>query len=466
MARRLFRGRAFSENGWPYVDQGSCTWIKVPGAEHVSLQIQNGPPLQILRAFAADYHAYVEPLRDPDSACWTPDNKVATSNHPGGTSMDLNWNGPDGRTFRYGITKERAFPGAMSRALDELYDFYEDIVFCGGEWSIADWMHHQLRAGTYDQKNDRPTEKVNDFIRRKIRADGFSTFNRGGDAPPPAVGGNAVDVLARATGLSPARATEILPTVLAGLKLSDCTNANRIAMWLAQIGHESASFFYTEEIAKNGRYAPYIGRTWIQITWDYNYRAFSKWCFDRGLVSTADYFVANYRQLADLKWAGIGPAWYWTVARPQINSLSDARNLVAVTQAINGGQNGAADRRARYERASALGNQLLTLTQSEPPTDELEALMATEVESWSIYANPGEPKIPVSDLIRAIDAKIHRDLTDEDAKAGDPEAIRRVARTAAGLGKVRTPGAISHAIAVLNQINSQAIIAATPGRAS
>ena len=91
-----------------------------------------------------------------------------------------------------------------------------------------------------------------------------------------------------------------------------------------------------------------------------------------------------------------------------------------------------------------------------------------KAKSWSIYANPGEPEIPVVDLIRAIDAKVHRDLTDEDARAGDPEAIRRVARTAAGLGANRSPGAINHAVAVLNEINAtnpQAILDANPGRA-
>src|SRR6185312_1346367 len=56
-------------------------------------------------------------------------------------------------------------------------------------------------------------------------------------APNPV---NSAMVLAQATGLSPARAQEILPAVTSGLEQSDCTNANRIAMWLAQIGHESA----------------------------------------------------------------------------------------------------------------------------------------------------------------------------------------------------------------------------------
>lgn len=198
--------------------------------------------------------------------------------------------------------------------------------------------------------------------------------------PGPITGQVGVDpagVLARATGLSVPRAAEILPAVSDGLKASQCTNVNRIAMWLAQVGHESVSFKYTEEIAKGGRYAPYIGRTWIQITWDYNYRAFSEWCFERGLVPTRDYFVVNYRELADLKWAGLGASWYWTEQRP-MNALTDAgdsatwkagsityRGFEAVTAAINGGTNGLADRRDRYNRALLQGEALLQLLNQE-----------------------------------------------------------------------------------------------------
>ena len=451
-----------SENGWEpsRASASQCEWARIPGAQHVSLQFLKGQPLAILRAFAADYHAYIEPLRDSDSAAYTPTNSVATSNHLNGTAMDLNWNSHPFRVLNAG------FDSAAIARIRELLAFYTfdglQIVWWGNDWKTPkDSMHWNMGYKTYGDP------RVQRFIDQRIRADGFSTYKRTGTpAPPkPPAGGNAVDVLARATGLNPARATEILPTVLDGLKLSDCTNVNRIAMWLAQMGHESAGFVYTEEIAKNGRYAPYIGRTWIQITWDYNYRTFSKWCHDRGLVPTPDYFVTNYRALADLKWAGIGPAWYWTVARPDINRLSDNGDIVTVTQRINGGQNGIADRRERYRRAINLGDQLLTLTAAADPFEEI---LTMNVKSWSIYATPGEPEIPVVDLIRAIDAKVHRDLTDEDARAGDPEAIRRVARTAAGLGANRSPGAINHAVAVLNEINAtnpQAILDANPGRA-
>lgn len=350
MANRVVYGLTHSSNGWPMVDTGSCTWARIPGTS-VTLQIQNGWPLAILRAFAADYHAYVEPLRDPDSACWTPTNSVASSNHLSGTGMDLNWNS-------HPFQKRGTFTAAQMATIRELQDFYEGTVFWGGDWgSPVDEMHWQLASlANGGNINTYGNPAVGSFIARKIRADGFSTFRRG-NAPV-----SAAPILAAATGLSEQRAAEILPAVAAGLRESEATTVNRIAMWLAQVGHESVSFQYTEEIAKNGRYAPYIGRTWIQITWDYNYRAFSEWCFDRGLVPTRDYFVVNYRELADLKWAGIGAAWYWTVARgTRINEAADRRDIVTVTQLINGGQNGIDDRRARYNRALAMGDALLQI---------------------------------------------------------------------------------------------------------
>ena len=170
------------------VDQGSCVWVKVPGTDgKVSLQIREGQPAAILGAFAADFNAYVEPLRDRDSACWTATNSVASSNHLSGTAMDLNWDGPDGKTFRFQIPEERAYPAPKAKAVRDLLEFYEDIVFCGGFWSIRDWMHFQMGANTYGSRN---VEKVNDFIRRKIRPDGFSTFRRSTTPviiPPPVV---------------------------------------------------------------------------------------------------------------------------------------------------------------------------------------------------------------------------------------------------------------------------------------
>lgn len=456
MGRRVVYGHSFSENGWPMVDTGSCSWVKVPGAEHVSLQIQNGHPLTILRAFAADYHAYVEPLRDADSACWTATNSVSTSNHLSGTAMDLNWNGADGKTFRLGISAEQAFPGNQLGNLRDLLDFYEGVVFNGGAWSIRDWMHAQLGGGTFNHP------KTVDFIARKIRADGFSTYRRGNTAQPAAAG-----VLARATGVSAIKAPQILDGVRSGLRDSQCTNPNRIAMWLAQIGHESAGFSATEEYASGDAYEGrtdlgntkpgdgkrFKGRSWIQITGRHNYTQLSAWAHGLGLVPSREFFVEQPSQLATPEYAGLGPAWYWVVARPDINALSDKRDLITVTKRINGGTNGLADRQARYDRASALGDQLMALTSG--PTGELEELlMSTELSaSRSIYRTSDTKTMTLRDAIFGADACAHMGWVEQAALSGDPWAIELVGKLATGnLPASSDPWAVNRARHIITVI--------------
>ncbi|WP_074361904.1 M15 family metallopeptidase [Mycobacteroides abscessus] len=449
---RVVYGNSFSENGWPMVNSDECTWVTVPGTS-VSLQIQNGQPLAILRAFAADFNAYVEPLRDPDSACWTPTNSVATSNHLSGTACDFNWNDHPFQVSYAGFSSKE------TATVRELLDFYEQTVFWGQDWqSPKDAMHFQVGYNTYQNPH------TADFIARKIRADGFSTFRRGSRP----VG--AATILAAATGLSEARAAEILPAVSDGLKASQCTNVNRIAMWLAQVGHESAGFNATEEDASGAAYegradlgntqpgdgVRFKGRSWIQITGRSNYGLFSQWAFKQRLVSTPTYFVDHPIELADLKWAGVGAAWYWTVARSDINALSDRQDLETVTRRINGGTNGLADRRDRYNRALLQGEALLQLLATSEPLDPIEELLMSDlqVESLSIYATPGEPLIPFVRMVQAIDAAEHRKLVEDWARTGDADALSRIARTAAGQGKFRDAATIAHAKAVLADIEA------------
>lgn len=449
MGTRVVYGNSYGENGWPMVDTDSCQWVTVPGTSPpVSLQIQQGQPLAILRAFAADYNAYVEPLRDGDSACWTPTNSVSTSNHLSGTACDLDWNG---HTFQVRGT----FDAGQQRTIRELLDYYEGTVYWGGDWnSPVDEMHWQMGYDTYGNPH------TADFIARKIRADGYSTFRRGGaGAPQPA--NSAASVLAQATGLDTDRAAEILTAVVDGLRASDCGTPKRIAMWLAQIGHESDNFNATEEYQDGDTSTDrwrYKGRTWIQITWSSNYAQFSEWCYDKGLVPTPSYFVDYPVKLADLEWAGLGAAWYWTVARPEINAKSDAGDIRGVTQLINGGQNGYADRLARYNRALAVGDELLALVTNvvaAPDLDPIEELLMSDLrlESLSIYATPGEGAIyPPASLLQSVDAMTHRALVERDAKLGDKDALDRIARVAAGQGKYTDAASVAHAKSVLAEL--------------
>ncbi|MFV8317106.1 M15 family metallopeptidase [Mycobacterium sp. 23] len=381
MARRTVYGNDWSSNGWPMVDEGSCTWVIVPGTNPpVSLQIQNGQPLQILRAFAADFNAEVEPLRDADSASWTAGNSVGDSNHLSGTAMDLNW---DSHPFQ---VADAGFNQAKLAKVRELLNWYEGIVFWGNDWtSPKDAMHFQLASlANGGNINTYGNPFVDDFISRKIGPDG-SSARRGAipqqpqPSPAPDARAAAITALYDAVPvIDEDRAAQLIDPLMAGLKLAECNTVNRIAMALAQWGHESDGFNTTEEYAKNGRYAPYIGRTWIQITWQANYAAFGRWAAQEGLIDDPNYFVDNPVALADLKWAGIGPAWFWTVARPTINSLCDNRDIVAVTQLINGGQNGITDRRNRYQQALSVGDRLLTLIASEPEEGPLMALTDDE----------------------------------------------------------------------------------------
>jgi hypothetical protein len=169
-----------SENGWeplhPSADQ--LEWVVVPGA-NVHLQFLKGWPSAILRAFAADWNAYLEPLRDADSAGYTATNSVATSNHLNGTAMDCNWNSHPFRILNAG------FNPAMLATMREMLAFYTlkgvQVVWWGNDWnSPKDAMHANLGYNTYNNP------VTGEFVARFIRADGYSTFRRGSDpAPPP-----------------------------------------------------------------------------------------------------------------------------------------------------------------------------------------------------------------------------------------------------------------------------------------
>ncbi|AXH46753.1 lysin A [Mycobacterium phage Acolyte] len=460
MGNRIVYGNSWSENGWPMVDEGSCTWVTVPGTS-VSLEIQNGQPLAIMRAFAADFNAEVEPLRDPDSACWTLTNSVSTSNHLSGTAFDLNWNS---HPFQ---VADAGFDPAKKAKVRELLDWYEGTIFWGNDWdSPKDAMHFQMGYDTYGNAH------TADFINRKIRPDGFST--RRGDAP--AVNGAQIlsDLMGGTVSLD--RYRQLLPAFQQCLKDCDCNSVLRIAMLGAQLGHESVGLKYMEEIASGAAYegrtdlgntqpgdgVRFKGRGPIQVTGRHNYTLLSQWAFDRDLVPSPTFFVDQPAQLASDRYGFVGVTWYWTTQRP-MNDAADAMDIVRATQYVNGGQNGIDDRRARYNRALSMGDQLLTIltgddelsADAEKKISEIHGALFNRVPSQSIYATPGEgTRWQLHELIKNDDGLIHVLYVEESARLGDLDSLGRVAKVAAGQGAVRDQVAIARATAVLASIEA------------
>ena len=133
----------------------------------------------------------------------------------------------------------------------------------------------------------------------------------------------------------------------------------RVAAFIAQIGHESGQLKYVKEIwgptkaqAKyegradlgntvKGDGSKYRGRGLIQITGRANYMA----C---GEALGLD-LIKQPELLEKPQHACMSAAWFW--ATKGLSTLADAGQFDKITQRINGGQNGAADRQALYARA-------------------------------------------------------------------------------------------------------------------
>lgn len=458
-----------SENGWRprHAGEDLLNWVRIPGAEHVSLRFMKGWPTTVLRAFAADYHANVEWLRDGDSAAFTPTNSVATSNHLNGTACDLNWSGADQRTFRLGISEAAAYPGHKAQAVRDLLSWYEGMVFCGGAWSIRDWMHFQMGGNTWNNP------RTQNFIDRKIRADGFSTYKRGGTTMPPPPPIEGAQVLAQVMGYTVGieRYRELLPGFRDAVLRAQAATPKRINMFTAQLGHESVGLKYMKEIwgptqqqltyqGRMGNNNPgdgerYMGRGPIQITGKDNYRSLSQWAHSQGFVPTPTFFVDQPHQLESPQYGFLGAVWYWTVARPKINEQCDwddlEASLRAVTKAINGGLTGLDDRRNRLNRARSM--DLAPIMRDAGPTppppvgedDFLSALseeqqrdvwqaarnQLAQRKSRSPFREPGEGTVGDSDdQIWDMDSSIHILVVFLLAMCGHPGQLALLNRVA------------------------------------
>lgn len=287
------------------------------------------------------------------------------------------------------------------------------------------------------------------------------------------------ETLREAMGCSIDKARSYVTDYNRALIAANCTTVNRSAMFAAQIGHESAGLRYMEEIASGAAYEGrrdlgntqpgdgrrFKGRGPIQLTGRHNYGLFGAWCHGRGLVPTSDHFQRHPAEVATSRWGFLAASWYWTAARPKINGQCDAGDLVAVTRSINGGTNGLADRRARWDRCRRLGSRLLPSGPAHPSAPTEGELVATDQEKRQIadmtvdalirhllpnpYTQNPDDRMNVGDTLTwgtvhsartldginavlaklgAVEAALGRVATEQPGL--DPEAIRAVVREA------------------------------------
>lgn len=189
MGIRTVNGNTATEDGWPLVDEAGCTWVTIPGTNpEVTIQVQSGIPATLFRAWVADLNAFVEKVRDDDTASWTESNSVLGtpgqndgSNHLGGTAVDVDWaDHPMGPAYA-GYTQSQIDEIRRMRAFYTLPDG-QTLIWWAEDWSTPkDSMHFQMDYGTFERQAD-----INEWIKTHIRADGFSTYRRGTTTATPA----------------------------------------------------------------------------------------------------------------------------------------------------------------------------------------------------------------------------------------------------------------------------------------
>lgn len=174
--------------------------------------------------------------------------------------------------------------------------------------------------------------------------------------------------LASACGARIDRAQIFLPFIQEAIDAYGIDTPERVAAFLAQIGHESCGLKYTREIwgptpaqsryegrADLGNTQPgdgsfFRGHGLIQTTGRANHARVR----DRLRAKFPDRqvpdFEADPNALAEYHWAALSAADYWD--EHHLNALADCGDHEKICKRINGGLNGFEDRIRRYEIAA------------------------------------------------------------------------------------------------------------------
>lgn len=150
-----------------------------------------------------------------------------------------------------------------------------------------------------------------------------------------------------------------VPVLNAAMGKYGVVTSLRIAVFIAQVGHESGQLRYVREIwgptaqqlgyegrsdlgnTVKGDGSKFRGRGLIQITGRANYAA-------SGEALGLD-LINQPELLEQPQHAAMSAAWFWSTKG--LNTLADQGQFEKITRRINGGLTGQADRQALYDRA-------------------------------------------------------------------------------------------------------------------
>lgn len=183
------------------------------------------------------------------------------------------------------------------------------------------------------------------------------------------------EVLRRAMGIPLVRAQAWTAPLRETVTLYDITTPQRLAAFLATIGHESGDLVYTKEIwgptpaqkryegrrdlgnTQAGDGKRFMGRGVIQTTGRANYGMTTDELAT--MVDGVPDFVAEPHRLEEKRWAALSAGAFWK--RKRLNEYADAGEFLKLQIKVNGKNadgfpNGWQDRQDRHKRAlAALG---------------------------------------------------------------------------------------------------------------
>lgn len=167
------------------------------------------------------------------------------------------------------------------------------------------------------------------------------------------------ELIAACTGARPDRAEKCAESLTAAMRLFDINTTDRMAMFLANIGHETGGLRYLTEIwgptpaqsryegradlgnTQPGDGARFKGHGMLQVTGRYNHAA----ARDRLRARFPDMQVPDFEvspeRLAEPEWAALSAGDY--IARTNCNRFADSGDYDGYCDTINRGRKTAAD---------------------------------------------------------------------------------------------------------------------------